>query len=164
MMRFLSVAVLAVINVLCGAASAGAEVVRVDVKTRADIGATGYEKIVGTVYFSVDPADARNRVIADIGKAPRNAAGRVEFSSDIFILRPKSAGNRALLLDVLNRGGKPALTGFNRGGVNNPSTEADLGDRFLLRQGYLLSDDVTRVMQRAGDTWDLVVRTSHSQQ
>jgi hypothetical protein len=124
---------------LCCPASVRAEVTRVDVKTRADIGTTGYEKIVGTVYFSLDPNDARNRVIADIDKAPRNGSGRVEFSSDIFILRPKAAGNGALLLDVLNRGGKPALTGFNRGGINNPSTEADLGDRFLLRHGFTLA-------------------------
>jgi hypothetical protein len=120
-------------------ATARAEVTRVDVRTRTDIGATGYEKIVGRVYFAVDPNDPRNQVIVDLDKAPRNAAGRVEFSSDIYILKPRAAGNGALLLDILNRGGKPALTGFNRGGVNDPSTEADLGDRFLLRNGFTVA-------------------------
>jgi len=125
--------------VLALAAAARAEVKRADVKTRADVGASGYEKIVGTVFFEVDPRDARNRVIADLDKAPRNAAGRVEFSADFYILKPKSGANGAVLVDVPNRGGKPALTGFNRGGVNDPATEADLGDRFLLRHGFTLA-------------------------
>ena len=121
------------------AAPARAEVTRVEVKTRADIGATGYEKIVGTVFFTVDPNDPHNRIVADIDKAPRNSAGRVEFSADLYVLKPKAAGNGAVLVDVLNRGGKPALTGFNRGGVNDPASEADLGDRFLLRHGFTVA-------------------------
>src|SRR5262249_27066470 len=64
---------------------------------------------------------------------------RVEFSSDIYVLKPKAGGNGALILDVLNRGGKPVLTGFNRGGVNDPATDADLGDRFLLKNGFTLA-------------------------
>jgi len=125
--------------VLACAATARAEVTRVEIKTRVDVGSTGYEKLIGVAYFAVDPKDPRNHVIADLDKAPRNAAGRVEFSADVFLLKPKRSGNGALLLDVLNRGGKPVLTGFNRGGINNPSTEADLGDRFLLRQGFTLA-------------------------
>jgi len=33
----------------------------------------------------------------------------------------------------------------------------------LVQAGYLLADDVSRVMQRAGDTWDLVVRDAGTQ-
>jgi hypothetical protein len=33
----------------------------------------------------------------------------------------------------------------------------------LVQKGYLLTDDVSRVMQRAGDTWDLVVRDAGTQ-
>jgi hypothetical protein len=118
---------------------ARAEVTRIEVRTRTDVGSTGYEKILGTVYFSVDPRDPRNRIVVDLDKAPRNPAGRVEFSADLYILRPKANGNGALLLDVLNRGGKPALTGFDRGGVNDPSKDGDLGDRFLLNHGFTLT-------------------------
>lgn len=119
---------------------ANAEVTRVEVTTRADVGASGYEKIVGIIHFAVDPADPRNRVIADLDKAPVNAAGRVEFSADLYLLRPKDAArsNGIALVDVVNRGRKMVLTGFNRGGTIDPATDADLGDQFLLRRGFTL--------------------------
>ena len=75
-----------------------AEVTRVEITTRADVGISGYEKIVGTIHFAVDPKAARNRVVVDLDKAPVNAAGLVEFSSDLYILRPKATpGNGAAL-------------------------------------------------------------------
>ncbi|HEY7290164.1 MAG TPA: alpha/beta hydrolase domain-containing protein [Vicinamibacterales bacterium] len=123
---------------LC-AASASAEVTRIEITSRAPLGSSGYEKIVGVAHFAIKPSDIHNRVIADIDKAAKNAAGLVEFTSDFYVLKPISGGNGALLLDILNRGGKPALTGFNRGGVNDPASEADLGDRFLLRNGFTLA-------------------------
>src|SRR6185295_16157243 len=76
---------------LAAAPRAHAELTRVDVASRVDLGASGYEKIVGTAHYSVDPKDPRNKVIADIDKAPVNGAGRVEFAGDIVILRPKQA-------------------------------------------------------------------------
>ena len=141
-----------VIGCLLAATAARAELIRVEVRTRADMGASGYEKIVGTAYFSVDPKDPRNAVIVDIDKAPTNASGRVEFSADLYILRPKdpARGNNAVLVDVLNRGGKPALTGFNRAsGNNDPASDADLGDLFLQKHGFIVAwigweFDVTR--------------------
>jgi hypothetical protein len=127
---------------LAAAPAARAELVRVEVKTRADMGASGYEKIVGTAYFAVDPKDPRNAIIVDLDKAPVNAQGRVEFSADLYILRPKdpARGNNAVLVDVLNRGGKPALTGFNRAsGNNDPASDADLGDLFLQKRGFIVA-------------------------
>ena len=118
-----------------------AEVVRVDVTRRADVGSSGYEKIVGTIHFALDPADARNKVIVDLDKAPTGARGRVEFSSDFYILRPKEAGraNGVALVEVSNRGNKGLLSLFSRaGGGLDPSTDADLGDGFLTKQGYTL--------------------------
>lgn len=125
---------------LVSASRVGAEVTRVEVKTRTDIGASGFEKIVGIAHFEVDPKDPRNRVIADIDKAPVNAAGRVEFSSDLYIIRPKdeAKSNGITLVDVLNRGRKPVMTGFIRNGANDPASDADLGDRFLLDRGFTL--------------------------
>jgi hypothetical protein len=93
---------------------ASAEVVRVEITQRSDMGATGYEQIVGRLHFEIDPAHIRNRVIADVDLAPRNAAGRVAFSSDLCILKPKEAGrsNGAAWVEIPNRGGKSGLTSF----------------------------------------------------
>src|SRR5262245_57784732 len=82
-----------------------AEVVRVEIQTREDIPAWNYERLIGKVYFAVDPANAANRMIVDLDKAPRNAAGKVEFSSDLYILKPKQAerSNGAALIEISNR-------------------------------------------------------------
>ena len=129
-----------VIGVLMCAAPGFAEVTRVEVKSRADIGASGIEKIVGTLYFQVDPKDPHNAVIADVDKAPVDEHGHVTFSSDVYIIRPKDAArsNGMALVEVLNRGRKLVMNGFIRNGSNDPVSDADLGDRFLLDRGFTL--------------------------
>ena len=122
---------LAFVVVLATALSASAEVVRVTIASRADVD-FGYEKIVGRVFFAVDPRDPHNVRIADIDKAPRNTAGLVEFSSDLYILRPKSGGNGVALLDVVNRGRMTVLTGFNRSALFG----GELGDGMLMKRGF----------------------------
>ena len=119
---------------------ARAEVTGFDLASRTDVGDSGYEKIVGTLHFALDPAHPRNRVIADVGLAPVDAAGRVEFSADVCVLRPKApaTGNGTALLEVSNRGGKGLLSSFQRGAKSDPVTAADLGDGYLTRQGYTL--------------------------
>ena len=100
-----------------------------------------YEKLVGRVYFAVDPGNPHNQIIADIDKAPRNAEGKVEFSSDLYIIKPKDSakGNGVVFFDIVNRGNKQLLRSFSRGGGSaDPSTEADFGDAYLLQQGYTL--------------------------
>lgn len=159
MMRTLALSALAV-GVLA-ISPAGAEVTRVEIKTRTDIGATGYEKIIGTAHFAVDPRDPHNRVIADIDKAPVNAEGRVEFSSDIYIVRPKDAArsNGVAFLDVVNRGNKTIMrfSRFDASAGDGEGTEpvacatapaarrgeefadaAALGDGYLTDSGYTL--------------------------
>jgi hypothetical protein len=122
---------------LCGLCAA--DVTRVDVTARSDVGTSGYEKIVGTIHFAVDPKHPRNRAVVDLDKAPVNDRGLVEFSSDLYILRPKATpGNGVALVDILNRGNKVVLNGFNRGGSPDPVTENDLGDKFLMRFGYTI--------------------------
>ena len=122
------------------AVEATAEVTRVDVAKRADVGASGYEKIIGTIHFAIDPKDPGNQVIVGLDKAPRNASGKVEFAADLYILQPRDAsrGNGVALVDVVNRGRKMTLNGYSRGGTLDPATEADLGDGFLTRLGYTL--------------------------
>ena len=130
------------------ASAASAEVVRIDVVSRADLadgksfGLAGpYEKLVGTIYFAVDPDNSANRIITDITLAPRNADGLVEFHSDFFLIKPKDVerGNGTVLYEVSNRGGKGMLRYFNRGaGSLDPQTDEEMGDGFLLRNGFTL--------------------------
>src|SRR5229473_1658279 len=47
-----------------------------------------YEKLVGRVEGELDPADPHNSIITDIALAPRNAAGKVAYETDIMVLRP----------------------------------------------------------------------------
>ena len=66
---------LALAILLSLAPAAGAEAVRVEIARRADVGASGYENLVGTIYFAVDPVHARNSVVVDLDKAKRNGQG-----------------------------------------------------------------------------------------
>ena len=99
-----------------------------------------YEKLVGRAHGELDPRDELNRGIVYIDKAPLNAAGRVEYSMDVLIIKPVtvSRGNRTVLYDVVNRGDTRAFAVFNVGAspLSDPKTEKDLGDGFLLKQGY----------------------------
>jgi len=134
------------LSLVSGALSAA--VVRVDIQSRTDVlegrpfGLAGaYEKVAGKVYFAVDPSNSINQIIADLDKAPKNPQGKVEFSADLYVLRPKQAekGNGAVLFEVSNRGGKGMLGMYNHAKASlDPSAPADFGDGFLMRQGYTL--------------------------
>ena len=55
----------------------------------AAFGSTGqHEKLSGRAYGELDPRDALNRNIVYLDKAPRNAAGMVEYSVDVSIIQP----------------------------------------------------------------------------
>jgi hypothetical protein len=106
-------------------------------------GDTGaYEKIVGVLRCSADPAHPLHRQITDIDLAPRNSQGRVEFSGDFYLLKPLDPrkGKRRLLLDVPNRGRKVALDVFNSAPrVPDPSEPQHFGNGFLMRHGYTVA-------------------------
>lgn len=102
--------------------------------------AGAYEEIRARVYFAVKPEDPHNRIIVDLNKAPRDAQGEVEFSSDLFLLRPVKGGNGALLLEIPNRGGIGVLRLVDGGGSTHPNRASDFGDGWLLRQGYTVAD------------------------
>jgi hypothetical protein len=130
------------------AAAAGAELVRIEIRERGDVlegrpfGRTGpYERLAGRAFFEVDPALPANRIITDVALAPRNGRGRVEFSADLYLLKPRDPrqGNGALLLEVCNRGNKYLLRQFNFAAPSNdPRSEAQFGDGWLLEEGYTL--------------------------
>ncbi|HEX7786911.1 MAG TPA: hypothetical protein VF653_11895, partial [Methylomirabilota bacterium] len=107
----------------------------------ARFGAGGaYEKIEGVLHFAVDPARPVHAPIADLSRAPRNAAGLVESSADFYLLRPVDGGRRRLLLDVPNRGRKIALGMFNgTPRSNDPTAAEDFGNGFLMRHGYTVA-------------------------
>ena len=128
---------------LCTAfiATLQARVVRVEITSRTDIdngkpfGTAGaYEKITGRVHFAVDPANLHNKQIVDLDKAPRNVHGEVEFSADLYLLKPKdmAKGNQAVLFEVSNRGGRGILSLVN-------GRESEYGDGFLMRHGFTIA-------------------------
>ena len=136
-------------TVVFAATLANAEVTRVEIRQRADalggrsFGSVGpYETLSGTISFAVDPANPHNQVIVDLDKAPRNSQGKVEFSSDLFIIRPKdpTKGNGVVLFDVVNRGNKSLMSVFSRATRGTTFTrEEEFGDAYLLKQGYTLA-------------------------
>ena len=73
-----------------------------------DFGAGPYLRVSGIARGELDPADPRNAPIADLGLAPRNARGQVEYATEVVILRPAdpARANGRLLYDVTNRGRK----------------------------------------------------------
>ena len=102
-------------------------------------GAVGqYEKIRGTAYGELNPLDPRNAIITDIALAPRNARGNVEYSTDLFILKPLdlAKGNRRMFIDYNNRGAM--RLGTINGGVvtNDPTKASDAGAGFIMNLGY----------------------------
>lgn len=110
-----------------------------------EFGAVGpYEKIVGRMFGEVDPRAPENANIVNLDKAPLNAAGRVEYSTDFSILKPveMEKGNRKIFYGVTNRGNKLDLVLMNTApygeSTNDPTSAEDTGNGFLMRQGYTI--------------------------
>jgi hypothetical protein len=104
-----------------------------------DVGA--YERLDGLAIGEIDPAHPGNVGIVNIDKAPRNARGRVEYRSDVCILRPvdPERGNGRMLYEVNNRGRIMLFANLCAGKAGNrPQTAADLGNALPLRRGFTL--------------------------
>ena len=100
-----------------------------------------YERIDGTAIGEVDPAHPGNVGIALLDKAPRNARGRVEYRSDVTILRPAdpAKGNGRLLYEVNNRGRMMLFPNLCAGAAGNqPKTASELGNALPLQRGFTL--------------------------
>src|SRR6266478_8521317 len=81
---------------MCLAPAMPAGVLRIELSERSDVlggksfGAAGpYERLIGKAYFAIDPANPANRIISDIDKTPRNEKGLIEFSADLYVLKPR---------------------------------------------------------------------------
>jgi hypothetical protein len=115
------VALLAAASSLYTGLAAHAEVIRFEIensvpafgeRTFGEAGA--YEPVKARAYGEVDANDWRNAVIADIDLAPKNDRGRVEYSTEVQILRPVDPrGNHRLFYEVLNSGNKLSVRDFN---------------------------------------------------
>ena len=127
--------------ILVFSVAAVAAVTRVDITERGPVAAfPGYERVVGKIHFAVDPKLPANRIIADIDLAPRNQQGLVEFSADLYLLKPAdpAKSNGTALLEISNRGGKGSTAMFGLGGRPDPKTAQELGDPLLFEQGFTL--------------------------
>ncbi len=108
-----------------------------------------YQKVVGKAYGEVNPTDPKNALIVDIGRAPVNANGNVEYSFDFYILKPIDLGKGAhkVMYEPPNRGRK---TWANLGRVsvdpggngNDPGSAITdptvLANSFLMPRGYTM--------------------------
>ena len=148
-MQSLGWAALAVTLVIAGHAQARItrlEIVRTEPAFGGQtFGAVGaYEHVIAIAHGEIDPAEPGNAVTQDIGLAPRNAAGRVEYSTQVELLKPAdmARGNGVVMMEVVNRGNKLALANFNAGSAESV---ADLNalksprDGWLMRQGMTLA-------------------------
>src|SRR5687768_4320347 len=115
-------ALLAVLS-LCAAHVASAEVIGIDVRRRDDEGT--HERVIARVRFAVDPEAEANRAIADLALAPRNADGRVEFSSDLvyFVPKPSTRAHGTVFLEVVNRGRDLSAALLSGARPRGPATE-----------------------------------------
>src|SRR4051812_27248393 len=109
----------------------------------APFGSVGaYEKVIGIAKGEVDPAAPGNKGIALIDKAPRNARGKVEYTTDFYVLRPKDPGKGTgrILYEVNNRGRKMLFGNIADGpqGINDPQKPADVGNGFPMRRGWTI--------------------------
>jgi hypothetical protein len=103
--------------------------------------AGAYERIDAVATGALDPAHPRNRGIALLDRAPRSAAGLVEYRTDFVLLRPADPGkgNGRLLYEVNNRGRIMLFANLCAGAAGNqPKTAEDLGNALPLRLGFSL--------------------------
>jgi len=102
--------------------------------------AGAYERVKGVFRGELDPQDARNRVIVNLDKAPRNASGKVEYEADFFMLRPAepARANGKIVYDVTNRGRLNFHWRFTEAKKrsNNPRSAEEAGDGLFFRDGY----------------------------
>lgn len=99
-----------VVALFFGAHLADARIIRIDVQHRESFGAgRQYQILTGVAIGELDPRDPLNAIINDLGRAPRNARGDVEYSATFTLELPADPQKLSgvLLYEVPNRGNSP---------------------------------------------------------
>lgn len=102
-------------------------------------GAAGpYTVITGIVHGKLNPKSPDNAGIVDLANAPLDANGLVSYSTDVVILRPKTAATarRVLFYDVVNRGSRIAQSLFVGGGDLTSGAAPGAAFTSMLASGY----------------------------
>jgi hypothetical protein len=97
-----------------------------------------YEMLTGTAFMEVDPANPQDAIIVDVDHAPRNAQGRVEFSTPFVVLTPADPARRSrkLFFALNNRGN-------TQGGLIAPTSQAQMAETLAgaaMERGYTVVD------------------------
>jgi hypothetical protein len=120
-------------------------------------GAVGaYEQVDGTAHFAIDPIHPANARICDLKLAPRNAAGLVEFTTDLSVVLPVDAAqaNGRCIVELPNRGRRRVVAMMNCSPPDAPlAPQAHPGDGFLFARGYTVAGNGT--CTRARSCWAL---------
>src|SRR5258708_7952331 len=121
-MRYLSFSL--VVALLALPSTVDARVKKIDIEKKvspafdgATFGPSGqYETLAGRAVGELDPNDPRNAIITDIKLAPRNAAGKVEYTISFFLVKPIDMTKASHLMwqDVPNRGGRVTINPAER--------------------------------------------------
>ena len=135
---------------LVGSVAVEAKVIHIVITSRTpafkgqSFGTTGsYELVRGTATGELDPADKHNAVITDIQLAPRNANGKVSYTTTFSLLKPVDAGksNGFLVYDVVNRGNVRFASRFTKFvlAAATPDPDAtDAGDGSIYKAGFMV--------------------------
>ena len=146
-LRSSAAAVLVTAAILFATTTADARITKIQIISRSPAfggfsfpGVGPYERIIGKGFGEISPTDRHNNTIVDIGLAPRNAKGKVEYSFDFYILKPVdlSKGNHKVFYEAPNRGAK-LFGDFNRStGGDDPAASSDPAGTFLAPRGYTM--------------------------
>jgi len=92
---------------------AEAKVTKIVIDVRAPLAADAtYETLTGRAFGELDPKDPHNQLITDIGIAPTNDRGMVEYVASFFLVKPLDMTKASGLMwhDVPNRGGRITIS------------------------------------------------------
>ncbi|MET0918184.1 MAG: alpha/beta hydrolase domain-containing protein [Burkholderiales bacterium] len=145
-----------------------ARVTRITIQTTTPVANTGpvgpYEQLRGQAEGEIDPLDRRNAVITDIALAPRNANGKVTYTTQFTVLKPVDVTKvGGIMVEVIpNRGGIATPYGtdliFGYGGVVlNVAWQGDIPIEGITGD---LGINVPRAMGVVGPVWDRFIGPS----
>ncbi|MFZ4761318.1 MAG: alpha/beta hydrolase domain-containing protein [Alphaproteobacteria bacterium] len=110
-----------------------------------------YEYVRGKIHFVVRADAPNNAKVLGLSLVATNKTGQIEFVADFSLLKPVELekGNGVIFFDAPDKGNMNALQLFNNAPPSNrPINKADVGNGFLMRQGYSILS--------IGWSWDLL--------